>query len=375
MNSYKKFLFVFACFLLSNCGNLTENPTEQINEKTPLEKAAYAIAIHGGAGTILKKNMTPEKETAYIAAMKNALTIGENMLKNGAEGLDVIQAVIISLENDSLFNAGKGAVLTHEGRNELDASIMEGKTMNAGAVGSVTNIKNPILAARAVMEKSKHVMMVGKGAETFAVAQGIETVGPSYFLTKRRLKSLENVKAKEAGNSTGFAPNAGEPYRERLGKRHNEDDYFPSEENDYKFGTVGCVVLDKNGNLAAGTSTGGMTNKRWNRIGDSPIIGAGTYANNNTCAVSATGHGEFFIRFSVTHDISARMEYLGESLEAAADFVINKKLIKKGGSGGVIAVDKLGNISMPHNTPGMYRAWASPKGNGVRIYGDEAYPK
>jgi len=267
--------------------------------------------------------------------------------------LDVIQAVLMTLENDSLFNAGKGAVLTHEGTNELDASIMEGKTMNAGAIGGVTNIKNPILAARVVMEKSNHVMMVGKGAELFAAQQGIETTERSYFSTERRRKSLEKAKLKES--EVGYLPD------------------LPSEENDYKFGTVGCAVLDKNGNLAAGTSTGGMTNKRCNRIGDSPIIGAGTYANNNTCAVSATGHGEYFIRFSVTHDISARMEYLGESLQRAADFVINKKLVKKGGSGGIISVDKFGNIAMPHNTPGMYRAWSSPKGRGVRIYGDAEY--
>ena len=354
MNLQKVILLISICLSLTNCKNSPNNSASQHNDNaTSIEKAEYAIAIHGGAGTILKKNMTPEKEAAYLTSMENALNLGENMLQNGAIGLDVIQAVIMTLENDSLFNAGKGAVLTHEGRNELDASIMEGETMNAGAVGGVTNIKNPIIAARAVMEKSKHVMMVGKGAETFASEQGIETVEAAYFSTKRRRKSLENAKKK--ATETSFI------------------EEMPSEENDYKFGTVGCAVLDKNGNLAAGTSTGGMTNKRWNRIGDSPIIGAGTYADNNTCAISATGHGEFFIRFAVAHDISARMEYLGESLNVAADFVVNKKLVKKGGSGGIISVDKFGNIAMPHNSSGMYRAWASPKGRGVRIYGDDAY--
>lgn len=353
MSLSQKCFPLFVCILLLSCSEKRSNPSTDSTSETVQKKAEYAIAIHGGAGTILKKNMTAEKEAAYRAAMKNALFIGENMLKNGEEGLNVIQAVIMSLENDSLFNAGKGAVLTHEGKNELDASIMEGKMMKAGAVGGITNIKNPILAARAVMEKSNHVMMVGKGAELFAEQQGIETIERTYFSTERRRKSLEKAKLKESG--TGYLPE------------------LPSEENDYKFGTVGCAVLDKNGNLAAGTSTGGMTNKRWNRIGDSPIIGAGTYADNNTCAVSATGHGEFFIRFSVTHDISARMEYLGESLNTAADFVINKKLVEKGGSGGIIAVDKYGNIAMPHNTPGMYRAWASPGGRGVRIYGDAEY--
>lgn len=335
--------------LLFSCNQVSENEQNGRNDKSTNIRAKYAIAIHGGAGTILKKNMTPEKEQTYTQALESALSLGEDLLKEGKEGLDVIEAVIIQLENNQLFNAGKGAVLTNEGKNELDASIMEGANQNAGAVGGVTTLKNPIRAARAVMEQSNHVMLVGKGAEKFATDLGHETVPPNYFLTEKRIKSLERAKAKE--KATGALP------------LHH----------DYKYGTVGCVVLDQNGNLAAGTSTGGMTNKRWNRIGDSPIIGAGTYANNQTCAVSSTGHGEYFIRYAVAYDISARMEYLGESLSEAANHVINKKLVEKGGSGGIISVDKLGNIALPHNSPGMYRAWATPHERGIRIYGDEDY--
>ena len=342
-------LLFFYIFISFGCHNQYFSSTEK-SKKTLSKKYEYAIAIHGGAGTILKKNMSSEREKQYIDAMTQALDIGEQMLKKGEEGIDVIEAVIIYLENNELFNAGKGSVFTHEGKNELDASIMEGKNMNAGAIGGVTNLKNPISAARAVMEQSAHVMLVGKGAEKFAEDIGQEVVDPKYFYTERRFKSLEKVKAKE--NATGA---------------------IFDENPDYKYGTVGCAVLDKNGNLAAGTSTGGMTNKRWNRIGDAPIIGAGTYANNQTCAVSSTGHGEYFIRFAVAHDISARMEYLNESLEEAANHVVNNKLVEKGGSGGIISVDKYGNVALPHNSPGMYRAWATPESRGVRIYGDEAY--
>ncbi len=353
MKNQQSNAFILLLFLLPFISlNCHKRPVvnKSVDKKKILIKQEYAIAIHGGAGTILKKNMTPEKEKQYIDAMTQALEIGEQMLKKGEEGLDVIEAVIMYLEDNELFNAGKGAVFTHDEKNELDASIMEGKTMNAGAVGGVTNVKNPISAARAVMEQSAHVMLVGKGAEKFAKDKGQEIVDPKYFYTKKRFKSLENAKAKE--KTTG--------------------DIF-NENPDYKYGTVGCAVLDKNGNLAAGTSTGGMTNKRWNRIGDAPIIGAGTYANNQTCAVSSTGHGEYFIRFAVAHDISARMEYLNESLEEAANHVINKKLVEKGGSGGIISVDKYGNVALPHNSPGMYRAWANPESRGVRIYGDAEY--
>jgi len=249
------------------------------------------------------------------------------------------------MENSPLFNAGKGAVFTNAGKNELDASFMNGKTMNAGAVGGVTNIKNPILAAQAVMDKSEHVFLTGKGAETFAEEVGLELVDPKYFHTERRWNSLQRLLEKE-GKSGAIL----------------------SENEDYKFGTVGCAALDKQGNLVAGTSTGGMTNKRYNRIGDAPIIGAGTYANNKTCAVSSTGHGEYFIRYAVAHDISARMEYLKEDLKTASDAVVNETLVKAGGSGGIIAVSKNGDVAMPFNTSGMYRGYAKPGEREVLIY-------
>ncbi len=347
---YPFFILLIVTVIFHTSCNSKENNSVTNKKKEETKAMAYAIAIHGGAGTILKKNMTPQKEQNYLQALEQALVTGEQMLKNGADGLDVIEAVIMQLENNPLFNAGKGAVYNHAGKNELDASIMEGRTMNAGAVGGVTILKNPIKTARAVMEQTKHVLLVGKGAEQFANEMGHEIVSPKYFHNQRRLDALESAKAQE--KATGLIDLQGE---------------------DFKFGTVGCAVLDKNGNLAAGTSTGGMTNKKWNRIGDSPIIGAGTYANNNTCAISSTGHGEYFIRFAVAHDISARMEYLNESLNQAADHVVNKKLVEKGGSGGIIAVDKHGNIAMPHNTSGMYRAWANPEGRGVRIYADKDY--
>ena len=260
------------------------------------------------------------------------------------------------MENSPLFNAGKGAVFTHEETNELDASVMDGATLNAGAVAGVTHIKNPIDLALAVMNNSPHVMLSGKGAERFAEEQGFELVDPSYFYTEKRFQSLQRIKDKEKAeldhdSNVSFA----------------EDPFI----KDSKFGTVGCAALDKNGNLAAGTSTGGMTNKRWNRIGDAPIIGAGTYANNATCAVSSTGWGEFFIRGMVAHDISAMMEYKEVTLQEAAEEVIQKKLPNLGGDGGIIAIDKNGNISMEFNTAGMYRAHMNAEGDlKIGIYNE-----
>lgn len=312
------------------------------------EKPAYAIVIHGGAGTILKENMTPEKEAEYTQALNDALDIGENVLKNGGSSMDAVTQTIVFMENSPLFNSGKGAVFTHEGKNELDASMMNGATLNAGAIGGVTTVKNPITLARAVMEKSEHVMLTGKGAEQFAEEQKLELVDPSYFYTERRWNSLQQaIEAENDGLGLQEPP-------------------YP----DYKFGTVGCVALDSEGNIVAGTSTGGMTNKRYNRIGDSPIIGAGTYANNATCGVSSTGHGEFFIRYVVAHDISAMMEYGGLSLQEAAGRVINDKLKAAGGTGGVVALDKNGNIAMPFNTAGMYRGYSKPNERVVKIYED-----
>ncbi len=309
----------------------------------------YALVIHGGAGTIRRDLLSPAKEANIRAALDSALQVGEAVLKAGGSSLDAIEAAIIILENTPYFNAAKGAVFTHEGKNELDASIMDGATLDAGAVGGVSNVKNPILAARAVMEKSPHVLLSREGAELFAKEQGLEIVDPAYFFTQRRWDSLQKILEKE--NTSGSI-------------------WKPTDES--KFGTVGAAALDKNGNLAAGTSTGGMTNKRWGRIGDSPIIGAGTYANNATCAVSCTGHGEYYIRYAVAHDVSALMEYKGLSLAEATEEVIHKKLVKAGGSGGIIGVDKDGNVAMPFNTPGMYRAYLKSTGERViELFGAE----
>lgn len=311
-------------------------------------RPAYAIAIHGGAGTLGKANMTPEKEQAYRAALDSALTIGETLLRGGAPALDAVEQTIRYLEDCPLFNAGRGAVFTHEGKNELDASIMEGRTQKAGAIGGVQRVKNPISLARAVMEKSPHVLLSGAGAESFATEQGIALIDPKWFYTEPRWQALQKqLESEKSKPKTGS---------------------LESTNPDYKFGTVGCVVLDKAGNLAAGTSTGGMTNKRWNRLGDTPIIGAGTYADNAVCAVSCTGHGEFFIRYAVAHDVWALVAYKGMSLQDAANEVVMKKLVEKGGEGGLIAVDKNGNIAMPFNSEGMYRAFAKPGEKDVLIF-------
>ena len=316
----------------------------------------FKLVVHGGAGTILKSNMTPEREAAYRATLTQALKTGHSVLKNGGSSLDAIEATIKVLEDSPLFNAGKGAVFTSEGTNELDAAIMDGATLKAGAVAGVKRIKNPISLARLVMEKSPHVMMVGEGAETFAKQSGMEWVDPKYFYTEERWKQLEDAKKKEKQqNDPASKPDSSKPDRKTSSLISD----------DKKFGTVGAVALDKNGNLAAGTSTGGMTNKKFGRVGDAPIIGAGTYANNRTCAVSATGHGEFFIRSVVAHDISALMEYRGLSLKEAADLVVMNKLVKLGGEGGIIAIDKDGNIAMPFNSAGMYRGYIDADGKVV----------
>lgn len=317
----------------------------------------YAIVIHGGAGTILKENMTPEMEEAYRSKLTEALTTGYEILKNGGSSLDAVEKTINIMEDSPLFNAGKGAVFTNAGTNELDASIMDGKTLQAGAVAGVKHIKNPISLARLVMEKSPHVMMAGEGAEAFAQEQGIEMVPQEYFFTERRWEQLQRKKQQETGKEKSL--NQTQPQGRQEAAEIE------------KFGTVGVVALDQQGNLAAGTSTGGMTNKRWGRVGDSPIIGAGTYADNRTCAVSATGDGEYFIRLGVAHDISALVAYQNMSVADAADLVIHKKLTGLGGSGGVIVMDKEGNIAMTFNTTGMYRGYVNTKGEMlVRIYGE-----
>lgn len=342
----RKLLFVAAGILfLVAC-------TEPQNKPESPQTNDFAIIIHGGAGTILKKNMTPEKEKAYKAKLSEAIKVGHEILKNGGTSLEAVEKTIHVMENSPLFNAGKGAVFTHEGANELDASIMDGKTLNAGAIAGVKDIKNPITAAKEVMLNSPHVMLAGAGASQFAKERGLEIVDPKYFFTESRYKSLERVKDREK-KKTASATTA----------------FYDADIKDSKFGTVGCVALDKNGNIAAGTSTGGMTNKRWNRIGDAPIIGAGTYANNASCGVSSTGWGEYFIRGMVAHDIAALMEYKGLSLKEATTEVIQKKLTNLGGTGGVVALDNKGNMSFEFNTAGMYRASMDDDGNlVVKIY-------
>lgn len=296
----------------------------------------YAIAIHGGAGTILKSTMTPEKELAYKTGLKDAIEAGENILKTGGSAFDAVESAIIQLENNPLFNAGKGAVFTNTGTHEMDASIMNGKNLMAGAIAGVQHIKNPISLARAVMEKSEHVLLTGIGAMDFAKIINAPTESDDYFFIQLRYDQLQQAKQSNS-----------------MILDHTEDKI---ENGEKKFGTVGCVALDLNGNLAAGTSTGGMTNKKFGRVGDSAIIGSGTYANNNTCAISCTGHGELFIRSVVAYDISCLMEYKNLSLKEACDIVVMDKLVKIGGEGGLIALDAKGNISLPFNSEGMYRA-------------------
>jgi len=295
--------------------------------------ATPVLVIHGGAGVVAKE-VTPEKEKAVRAGLQKALDAGYGVLKSGGASLDAVVAAITVLEDDPNFNAGKGAVFNHDGKNELDASIMDGATRRAGSVANVHRIRNPILLARAVMEKSPHVMMVGDGAEAFAQSIGMTLVDPKYFYTDKRWQELQDALREEAAQEKSTAS---------------------------KHGTVGAVALDSAGRLAAGTSTGGMTNKRFGRVGDSPVIGAGTYANAR-CAVSATGWGEFYIRAAAAHDICARVEYRGEPVKQAADDVVMEVVPKLGGDGGVIALDADGNFAAPFNTEGMYRGWIDRDG-------------
>ncbi len=322
-----------------------------------------ALAIHGGAGTIKRENMSPEREAEYRAKLEEALKAGYAILDQGGSSLDAVVATIQVMEESPLFNAGKGAVFTNEGKNELDAAIMDGATRNAGTVAGITNIKSPVAAARAVMEASPHVMMIGKGAEQFAKEQGLEVVDPSYFYTENRFNQLQRIIDTEKQQLDHDGDTKKDSRQGSI-----LDQKFP----DRKFGTVGAVALDQDGNIAAATSTGGMTNKRYGRVGDVPIIGAGTYASNETCAVSATGHGEYFIRSVVAYDIAALMKYKGLSLQEAADEVVKDKLVEMGGGGGVISIDAEGNIAMPFNTAGMYRASMDTDGKMyIGIYEDE----
>lgn len=396
----EKLLILFSLFVLS-----VSLPAQQ-----PAKK--FVLVIHGGAGTILKSQMSPEKEKAYTDALDEALEKGSAILSKGGSALDAVEASIRVMEDNPLFNAGKGAVFTNEGKNELDASIMNGKTLEAGAVAGVTTIKNPISTARAVMEKSPHVMMVGKGAEQFAKEQGQEIVDPSYFYTEDRWRGLQ--KAKKLDSAINFRSQSDEIHmtrkkildsltvaaktandterkiimfkldslekettnemnlleefkKELLGDTSLNSKIFIKQDGnkDYKYGTVGAVALDQHGNLAAATSTGGMTNKKFGRVGDAPIIGAGTYANNKTVAISGTGWGEYFIRLVMAKTISDMMEFGKVKLKQAADEMIMKRLPALGGDGGLIAVDKDGNIAMPFCTEGMYRGYMKEGGKKV----------
>ncbi|APD88141.1 beta-aspartyl-peptidase [Alteromonas sp. Mex14] len=318
-------------------------------EKGGQRSSKVAIAIHGGAGTILKSSMTTEKEAEYKKVLSKAVKHGYTLLQQGEKGEVAVVETIKILESSPLFNAGIGAVYTFDGEHELDASIMHGGSKNAGAVAGVKTIRSPIEAALLVMNESPHVMLSGKGAEEYAKENGLEQVDNSIFDTEFRKEALDRVKARMEKASNGYG----------------------SQQGNERFGTVGAVVLDSDGNIVAGTSTGGMTAKRYGRIGDSPIIGAGTYADNESCAVSATGHGEYFIRYHVAADICARMKYQNVTLEQAANTVVNDVLVEAGGDGGIIAIDGKGNIAMPFNSAGMYRASIDTEGNiTVSIYKD-----
>jgi beta-aspartyl-peptidase (threonine type) len=345
------YIALFSFLSISNV-SLAKSPPSHVNDVQPI-----AIAIHGGAGTIKKSKFTPELEKAYRAKLAQAVETGYSVLHKGGSSLDAVTAAINVLENSPFFNAGKGAVYTFDETHEMDASIMFGKNRQAGAVAGVKKIKNPIDLARMVMDESVHVMLSGEGAEQFAKTQGIELVDNKIFDTEHRYKSL--LKSKE-----------------KMKKAKQENKSYQAAHStldvEYKVGTVGAVALDKHGNIAAGTSTGGMTNKRFGRIGDSPVIGAGTFADNSSCAVSATGHGEYFIRYNVASDICARVQYQKKSIEQAGKEVIHDVLMPVGGTGGVIIIDTKGNISMPFNTAGMYRAKKSSNTpTYVGIFSDE----
>ncbi len=351
----KNLFYLFLAVVVISCNMTLESGDGSIvisEDGIEQRTSEYAIVIHGGAGTIKKENMTPELEQQYNEKLTEAVKAGHIILKNGGDAMDAVEASIRIMEDSPLFNSGKGAVFTHDGINSLDASFMDGKTLNAGAVAGVTTVKNPISLARKVMTDSDHVLLSGAGGDAFAkVLQdpNIEIVPNSYFYTENRYQSLQRVLKREAEKT---AQND-----KKVAQLELEDPFI----KDSKYGTVGCVALDKNGNIAAGTSTGGMTNKKYGRIGDSPIIGSGTYANNATCGVSSTGHGEYFIRAQVAYDISALMEYKNLSLEQATEEVIQKKLVNLGGTGGIVALDHLGNVSMEFNTAGMYRATMNDK--------------
>jgi len=356
MRTIVRIALVASALLAAACAPSTRSSTTApgaMPAGSGMQPARWGMIIHGGAGTISREQMTPQREAAYRAGLERALRAGHAVLQRGGRSLDAVQAAINVMEDDSLFNAGKGAVLNAEGNAELDAAIMDGATLAAGSVAGIHRTKNPINLARAVMEKSPHVMMVGDGAELFGRQQGIEQVDPSYFITAPRRASWERQRAADSARAAGGG-----------GTAMAEPAYSVPDER--KFGTVGAVALDQAGNLAAGTSTGGTQMKRYGRVGDAPIIGAGTYADNRSCGVSATGTGEYFIRNTVARSICALVEYAHLPLAQAADSIVNRQLVARNGDGGVIAMDRQGNWAWPFNTSGMYRGHIDSAGN-VRI--------
>lgn len=348
----KLLIFICTTILFSCSANIEEKKGKKVNDT----KRKFGLVIHGGAGNITKENLTEERWLIYKNVLDSAVNLGYSFLENGMSSTDVVQRVIEILENDSNFNAGRGSVYNHVGIQEMDASIMEGKTLNSGAVAGVNQIKNPIKAAYAVLDKSPHVLLSGEGAKIFAKEQQLEIVDSSYFFVKKRYDYWKKLKDKE-----------------KLELDHNQKIAVTKSKNHWentKFGTVGAVVIDKNGNISAGTSTGGMTNKKYGRIGDSPIIGAGTYADNNSVGVSCTGSGEYFIRSMAAYEVSALVKYKNQTLQQALDNSL-KNVKNLGGSGGMIALDNLGNISTSFNTKGMFRAFKSSDGS----FGVEAFAK
>ncbi|MES2464848.1 MAG: isoaspartyl peptidase/L-asparaginase [Armatimonadota bacterium] len=344
--------------ILSNAGGNLPYNTRMIStfpessRRFPLSAVRAVLVIHGGAGTILRENLTPRLEAEHLEALEAALRIGYSALQSaGGSSLDGVAAAVQYLEDCPLFNAGRGSVFTHDGSIEMDAAVMDGGTGKAGAVTGVRTVRNPVLLARKVLEQSPFAMLAGTGAEAFAASVGIPRTDPEYFRTEDRWQQLQTQLRHETENATATM----------------------SLSEDNKFGTVGAVAVDRGGNVAAATSTGGMTNKRYGRIGDSPVIGAGTWAENATCAVSATGHGEYFIRHAAAHDIAARMAYAGRSVSEAAYEVIHERLMPVGGAGGVIAIDANGNATLPFNTAGMYRGYITESGEtSIAIYSEDA---
>lgn len=372
MKKILSFLLIVLIFAFPTSFFTQKGGYREVKQLQSPQNPRLGFIIHGGAGVIKKGSLSAEKEAEYTKKLEEAVLAGYRALQDGKSALDAVEIAIRILEDSPLFNAGKGAVFTADGKNELDASIMDGKNLAAGAVAGLRRVKNPITLARAVMEKSPHVMMIGEGAERFAREQGIELVPESYFWTQQRWDSLQKIIREEQKKQPPQPAEKENQNKKSTKNKRKVSQNEPKPETKFlpenKFGTVGAVALDKDGNIAAGTSTGGMTYKKFGRVGDAPIIGAGTYANNNTCGVSATGWGEFFIRVGVARDIAALVEYRAMPVQEAADLVM-KKVKDLGGDGGVIVLDKFGNMGISFNSEGMYRAYINSEGKAVvQIY-------